>query len=108
MTKDISRAARMLGMAAMAMLLSTGAWAQQTVTSSDIQRLQDEVYQASRDISQMRSGNNSSMAGDLQQQLDEVRDEVVYLKVKLRREGSVSSRDYSDVRDRLQNIRAQA
>ncbi|HEX6975140.1 MAG TPA: hypothetical protein VF147_12110, partial [Vicinamibacterales bacterium] len=37
-----------------------------------------------------------------------VRDEVIYLKVKLRREGSVSSRDYSDVRDRIQNIRAQA
>jgi TolA-binding protein len=108
MTKELSRAARLLGLTAMAMMLSTGAWAQTTVTANDIQRLQDEVYQASRDISQMRSGNSSSMAGDLQSQLDDVRDEVVYLKVKLRREGSVSSRDYADVRDRIQDIRSRA
>jgi hypothetical protein len=74
------------------------------VTGSDIQRLQDQVYDASNDISRMRSGDRDR----LQSQLDDVRDEVVYLKVKMRKEGSVSRSDYNDVRDRLQNIRSEA
>ena len=99
---------RTLGVAAMVMSLAAAAAAQTTVTSSDIQRLQDQVYQANSDISRMRSGSSGSMAADLQAQLDELSDEVVYLKVKLRREGSVSSRDYADVRDRIQDLRARA
>lgn len=82
----------------------TGSGTQSTVTSSDIQRLQDQVYDASNDIARMRSGDRDR----LQSQLDELRDEVVYLKVKMRKEGSVSRSDYNDVRDRLQNIRNEA
>ena len=78
--------------------------AQSTVTTSDIQRLQDQVYDASSDIAQARGGDRDR----LQSQLDDVRDEVVYLKVKMRKEGSVSRADYNDVRDRLQNIRNEA
>jgi len=77
---------------------------QSTVTSSDIQRLQDQVYDASHDIARMREGDRDR----LQSQLDDVRDEVVYLKVKMRKEGSVNRADYNDVRDRLQNIRSEA
>lgn len=110
MTRDISRMPtwlRACGIAAMLMALSTSAGAQTTITSTDIQLLQDQVYQASSDISRLRS-TDSSMATDLQAQFDDLRDEVVYLKVKLRREGSVSNRDYADVRDRLQDLRARA
>ena len=82
----------------------TGYGTQSTVTSSDIQHLQDQVYDASNDIARMRSGDRDR----LQTQLDDVRDEVVYLKVKLRKEGSVNRSDYNDVRDRLQNIRSEA
>lgn len=109
MTRDFSRITapvRTWGLAAVMMTLATAAWAQTTVTSSDIQRLQDQVYQASSDISRMRG--NSNTASDLQAQLDNLRDEVVYLKVKLRREGSVPNRDYADVRDRIQDLRARA
>ncbi len=83
---------------------SGGYGAQSTVTTSDIQRLQDQVYDASSDIARSRSGDRDR----LQSQLDDVRDEVVYLKVKMRKEGSVSRADYNDVRDRLQNIRNEA
>jgi len=82
----------------------TGYGTQSTVTSSDIQRLQDQVYDANSDIARMRGGDRDR----LQSQLDDVRDEVVYLKVKMRKEGSVSRSDYNDVRDRLQNIRSEA
>ncbi len=82
----------------------SGYGTQSTVTSSDIQRLQDQVYDASNDIARTQSADRDR----LQTQLDEVRDEVVYLKVKMRKEGSVNRSDYNDVRDRLQNIRSEA
>ena len=41
-------------------------------------------------------------------ELDELRDEVIYLKVRLRSEGSVPRTDYLEVRDRVQALRADA
>ncbi len=81
--------------------------AQTLVTSADIQRLQDQVYEAGNDVSRLR-GRDSALADDLQNRLDDLRDEVVYLKVKLRKEGSVNPEDYADVRVRVQDIRSQA
>jgi TolA-binding protein len=81
--------------------------AQQSVTSNDIQRLQDQVYQASTDVGRLRS-TDSTLATRLESDLDDLRDEVVYLKVKMRKEGSVSRSEYTDLRDRLQDIRSQA
>jgi hypothetical protein len=82
----------------------SGYGTQSTVTTSDIQRLQDQVYDASNDVARMRGGDRDRLQTDL----DAVRDEVVYLKVKMRKEGSVSRSDYNEVRDRLQNIRNEA
>jgi hypothetical protein len=79
----------------------------QTVSTADIQRLQDDVYQASGDISRLR-GSDASAASRLQDELDDVRDEVTYLKVKLRKEGTISRGDYTEVRDRLQSLRSRA
>jgi hypothetical protein len=81
----------------------SSAAAQASVTSSDILRLQDEVYQAGADVARARGS-----AADLQTELDELREEVIYLKVKLRKEGSVARSEYADVRDRLQNLRSRA
>lgn len=78
-----------------------------TVTSSDIQRLQDALYAASSDVASLRS-RDRTQAEQLQSQLDDLRDEVTYLKVKLRREGSVSRSDYDDVRGRIDDVRSQA
>jgi TolA-binding protein len=77
------------------------------VTTSDIQRLQDQVYDASNEVSRLRS-RDQSLADRLQSQLDDVRDEVVYLRVKLRKEGTVSRNDYNDVRRRVETIRSEA
>jgi hypothetical protein len=79
----------------------------QSVSSSDIQRLQDEVYQAGGEVSRLRT-TNPTEASRLQDDLDGLRDEVIYLKVKLRKENSVDRRDYTDVRDRLQQLRSRA
>src|SRR5436190_6470018 len=81
--------------------------AQTTITTSDIQRLQDTIYEASNDVAQLRS-RDASLAADLQRDLDDARDEAVYLKVKLRKNESVSSREFSDLRSRVESIRSRA
>jgi len=76
-----------------------------TVTSADVDRLQNTVSELDREISQMRTSDQQG-ASQLQTDLDSIRDEVVYLRVKMRREGTVTEREYADVRDRLDNLRS--
>jgi TolA-binding protein len=99
---------RACGAAAIVMLCLSFARpaAAQTVTSADIQRLQDQVYDASNDVSRMRGSQDTS--AQLRNELDDLRDEVVYLKVKLRKEGSVSRSDFTDVQNRIQDVRSRA
>jgi hypothetical protein len=78
----------------------------QSVTSADIQRLQDQVYDAGNEVSRARGSQDA--AGQLQSQLDDLRDEVVYLKVKLRKEGSVSRSEYTELQNRIQDVRTRA
>jgi len=91
---------------ASALMLAVPAGAQ-TVSSADIDRLQNDIYQAGSDISRLRT-TDSSAALRLQDELDNLREEVTYLKVKLRKEGNISRADYTDVRDRVQEMRARA
>lgn len=77
------------------------------VSQADIQRLQDSATQAAAEVQQLRS-RDSARASQLQTQLDDVRDEVTYLKVKLRKEGSLQRTEYASVRDRLDDLRSQA
>src|SRR5689334_108751 len=77
------------------------------VSQADIQRLQDSVFQAGSDIQQLRS-RDAARATQLQTQLDDLRDEVTYLKVKLRKEGSLQRTEYATVRDRLDDLRSKA
>src|SRR5688572_11149499 len=90
-------------------VLVTSAHAQQssTVTQADVQRLQDSVYLADRDISQLRS-RYATRATQLSAELDDLRDEAVYLKVKLRKERALSRAEYSDVRDRIEEVKSRA
>ena len=83
------------------------ATAQSTVSSADIQRLQDTILDASRDLSEVRT-RDSSMASQLQAELDDARDEATYLKVKLRHNEPIGRSEYADVRDRIENIRNRA
>jgi hypothetical protein len=87
--------------------LPAAAQSYNSVTQTDIQRLQDSVYQAGSDISQLR-GRDATRANQLQAELDEVREEVIYLKVKLRKEGNLARLEYSDVRDRIEDLRNRA
>jgi len=81
--------------------------AQATVTQSDVQRLQDRIYDVSRDLANLR-GPDEAAARQLQAQLDDLRDETVYLKVKIRKEGNVRYSEYADLRDRIDQLDARA
>jgi hypothetical protein len=77
------------------------------VTTTDIQRLQDQVYDAGNEVSRLRS-RDSALADRLQSQLDDLRDEVTYLRVKMRKEGSVSRSEFTTVRSQIESLRAEA
>jgi len=87
--------------------LATLAQAQQAVNAGDIQRLQDQAYQAGGDVSRLRT-SDPNLASRLETELDDLRDEIVYLKVKMRKEGTVNRTEYTELRDRLQDIRGRA
>jgi len=100
----ISRVAPILLIAAS---LAAPAAAQSTVTQSDIQRLQDNAYLADRDVADLRA-RDAGLANQLSTQLTDLKDEVVYLKVKLRKEQTLSRGEYNDVRDRIEDVRSRA
>ena len=81
--------------------------AQAQLTPADIQRLQDAVYDAGTDVSRLRD-RDPKRAEALQRELDELREEVIYLKVKLRKESSVPRTEYASVRDRIDQLRSDA
>ena len=87
--------------------MATTAAAQTTVTATDIQRLQDAVYDVSSDVGRLRT-RDAQLASELETQLDDLRDEVIYLRVKLRKEGSVSRDEFADVRNRIDDLRRRA
>jgi hypothetical protein len=82
------------------------ALAQAPVTAADIQRLQDSAFDAVGDVSRLRQ-RDARLADSLERELDDLRDEVIYLKVKMRKTGATRA-EYSDLRDRIDQLRAQA
>lgn len=57
-----------------------------TISAADIQQLQDGVLDASTEISRLRV-RDAARAAQLERELDEIREDVIYLRVLLRREG---------------------
>jgi hypothetical protein len=82
------------------LLLPASGSAQTTMNSADVQRLQDELAQASSELSKLRSGS-PDQGSRLNLELEELREEVIYLKVKLRKEGNVPRSEYHATRDRI-------
>jgi hypothetical protein len=107
------RLLKLAGVPALALALTVGlvqptaAQFNTAVTTTDVQRLQDDIYDAARDVAQARS-RDSALASQLERELDDARDEAIYLKVKLRKNEPIARADFADVRDRIENIRNRA
>ena len=87
--------------------LTAPAVAQGRITEADVQRLQDNVYLAERDVNQLRT-RDSARATQLQGELDELSDEVIYLRVKLRKERTLARSEFTDVESRIDGVRTRA
>lgn len=96
---------RLVALALMVACLAAGsAFAQANLTATDVQRLQDAIADASRDVSQAQGATASQLASAL----DDARDETTYLKVKLKKGETIPRSEYFDLRDRIDDIRAKA
>ena len=74
--------------------------------AAEIRRLQDSVYLVERDLSAL-SERDTLRAEPLHMRLNELQEEIIYLKVKLRKEGAVKYREYADVHDRIEDLRSE-
>ena len=90
--------------AAVVALAQAGPAAAQDMTSSDVTRLEQTVDDINSELVKLRQRDRAA-ARSLQAELTDLDEEVTYLKVKLRKERSVSRADYIDVRDRLEQLR---
>jgi hypothetical protein len=97
-------AALLLGVAAVQPATAQVSTSSGSVTAADIQKLQDDVYGLGGEISGLR-GRDRQLASQLQNDLDDLRDEVTYLRVKQRKE-TVSRSEYTDLRNRIDDLRA--
>lgn len=91
-------------MLALAVAAPVMAQTQGNMSNADIQRLQDAITDAQRDV----SAATRDQVGALESQLDEARDDVTYFKVKMRKGETVPRSEYFDLRDRIDDIRAKA
>jgi hypothetical protein len=96
-----------LWLAILALASAGHAAAPPSVTIADIDRLQGEVREANLDLERLKS-NDAQWAAGLRLKLDDIHDEVIYMKVRLRKEGWVPPGDFLDVHDRLQSLRTLA
>jgi hypothetical protein len=86
---------------------AAGAFAQAVVTAADITRLESTADEIAGRLGELRK-TDPTLATDVSQTLTDLRDEVTYLRVKMRREGSVTREEYASVRDRLDTLRVRA
>ena len=98
---------KQVGVAALVVGLTVPAAAQRGAANetAEIQQLRDSAYLVERDLAWL-SQRDTVRAEPLQVRFDELQEEIVYLKVKQRKEGSVQRREFADLRARFEDLRA--
>jgi hypothetical protein len=82
-------------------------WAQAPVSASDLTRLEATATEIRERVNVLRT-TDATLATEVEGSLEELADEITYLRVKLRREGTVTRDEYASVRDRLETLRIRA
>jgi uncharacterized protein YcfJ len=83
------------------------AFGQAPVTAADITRLETAAAEIGRQVEALKA-SDPTLATDVNRSLAELTDEVTYLRVKMRREGSIARDEYAALRDRLETLRVRA
>lgn len=86
---------------------STAAQTTASVTAADVQRLRQALADATAEVDRVKT-RDAATSSRLARELEDLRDEAAYLRVKLRKEGRVSRSEYFDLRDRIDDLRARA
>lgn len=84
--------------------LAGSAFAQTAVTVADLSKLDAELAKVSSQVTALKK-TDPTLAATSEKTLTELQDDLTYLKVKLRREGSVPSKDAKDLGDRIETLR---
>ena len=79
----------------------------QAVTESDLSRLDATVAEISQRVANLKV-SDATLAADVERSLALLKEDVIYLRVRLRREGSLQRADYTEVRDRLETLRVKS
>lgn len=101
------RSIRLSLLLGMALAITTSAFAQAVVTAADITRLETTADEIGGRLDALRE-TDATLASEVTATLADLRDEVTYLRVKMRREGSVTRDEYAALRDRLETLRVRA
>lgn len=91
--------------AVVALASTTGA--QSAVTAADLTRLEASASEISTQVDTLKK-TDATLAADVSRSLADLNDEITYLKVKMRREGSVTREEYASLRDRLETLRVRS
>jgi hypothetical protein len=86
---------------------STPAQTTASATDTDVQRLRQALADAGAEVDRVKT-RDAATSARLARELEDLRDEAAYLRVKLRKEGHVSRAEYFDLRDRIDDLRARA
>lgn len=87
--------------------LAASAWAQAAVTAVELTRLETTAGEIEKQAAGLKK-TDATLATLVEKTLADLRDEIAYLRVKLRRDGVVTRVEYADVRDRLETLRVKA
>jgi hypothetical protein len=79
---------------------TVSAWAAQTVTTADLQRLQEEL-----DTLKLAADRVESVGARFESDLDLLQEDLTYLRVKLRKEGFVPYGEFTDLRSQIGDAR---
>jgi len=101
------RTRRLLTFVLAAMAFAVPVAAQTPVTAADLTRLEAGASEVSKAVTALER-TDATLSAEMKKQLGDVTDEITYLKVKMRREGTVTREEYASVRDRLDTLRIRA
>ena len=82
-------------------------WAQAGVSQSDLARLEATAGEIDKQIAVLRE-SDATLAVEVEAALVTLREDLTYLKVKLRREGTVTRTEYAELRDKLETLHIRA
>ena len=101
------RSARSVVATVLMLLVSAAAWAQAPVTANDITRLDESATEIRKQAETLKK-TDPTLATEVLGQLTNLNDEIAYLRVKLRRNETVTREEYGTLRDRLETLRVKS